>query len=445
MKKRLLPLLFLFGAVAVTSCVRTEDLDLLKQPIHVQGEIDPNLGVPIAEGQMTFSDVFSLLSSTYSGMVDPDSNTITIYYEATKHDSIMAGNLITMPAMTKGTLVSVDTTIGYSVNINLFDDVSMQDIVDGNIDINHFFVNLNVGLVGRCGTNVSQGMKDTINSFVTAVFDSLVVTYEDHNGVVHTKSDVDMTPSVVRLDTIVDHYKSFSIKADMADIVNSMPRRVSAAIRFRFDIDESIFNLSFSNITYFNQLMDSIKLTKLIYDADLKVEFPFDIHIGYLPYSFTLDLGEGGLSSLNLDSMAAALGDADVDVELKESDLNFRFVNGIPMNINIATWMLDENKIPVGAPLIADTTIAASGTIDVGDNTAEADPANPTTTLVTMKLNKDMLDRLKQTRYMRFDMALHTNTGHVKIKKTDYLNVKALVKLHPSLNIDIPVTDDGLL
>ena len=59
MKKRLLPLLFLFGTVAVTSCVRTEDLDLLKQPIHVQGEIDPNLGVPIAEGQMTFSDVFT--------------------------------------------------------------------------------------------------------------------------------------------------------------------------------------------------------------------------------------------------------------------------------------------------------------------------------------------------------------------------------------------------
>lgn len=450
MKRQLLPLILLICAVVAASCVRKEDLDLLRQPVHVQGEIDPHLGVPIAEGQMTINDVLTMLSSSYTGLIDPDSNTITIYYDAEHVDSIMAGNLIATPAMTKGTLVSIDTTITYGVNINLFDDVSMQNIVNGNIDINHLFLTLNVGLLGRCGTNVSQGMKDTINSFVSAVFDSLVINYTDHNGGHHTLSNVDMTPEVVRLDTIVDNYKQFTVKADLAEIANSMPRNITASIRFRFDIDESIFNLSFSDINYFSQLMDTIKLTKLIYDANVHVEFPFDIHIGYLPYSFTLDLGEEGLSSLNLDSLTAALGD-DVDIELKESALNLRFVNNIPMYIDIATWMLDENNLPLGAPILADTTIASSGTINAGDNTRVSDPDNPSTTVVTMKLNKELLERLKNTRHLRFDMALHTDatgtTGneHVKVRKTDYLKVKAMVKLHPSVNVDIPISEDGIL
>ncbi len=435
-------LLFLLGAVAATSCVRDEDLALLKQPIHVQGEVDPHLGVPVAEGQMTLSDVLTMLSSSYTGLVNPDSNTITIHYESSLRDSIMAGSLISMPGMTKGTLVSVDTNIGYSVNINLFDEVSMQNIVDGNIDINHLYVKLHVGLLAKCGTNVSDGMKDAINNSVSAVFDNLVVRYEDHNGVLHTETNVNMTPSIVMFDSIVDNYKEFTVVADLANIVNSMPRRIDASIRFRFDVDESIFNIS--DINYFNEIMDSIKLTKLIYDADLNVEFPFDIHIGNLPYSFTLDLGENGLANLDFDSLTAALGE-DLEFGLKESELNLRFVNGIPMNIKIATWMLDENNLPVGAPLIADTTIAASGTIDVGDNTREADPANPTATTVTMKLDRDLLDRMKRTRHLRFDMTLYTGDGHVKIRKTDYLKVKAFVKLHPSLGIDIPVVDDGLL
>lgn len=436
-------MLFLLAAVVATSCVRDEDLALLKQPIHVQGEVDPHLGVPVAEGQMTLSDVLTMLSSTYTGLVDPDSNTITIHYESSLRDSIMAGSLITTPSMAaKGTLVSVDTSIGYSVNINLFDDVALQNIVDGNIDINHLYVNLHVGLLAKCGTNVSDGMKDTINNSVTAVFDNLIVRYEDHNGVLHTKTNIDMTPSIVMFDSIVDNYKEFRVVADLADIVNSMPRRIDAAIRFRFDVDENIFNIS--DINYFNQLMDSIKLTKLIYDADLNVEFPFDIHIGNLPYSFTLDLGENGLANIDFDSLTAALGE-DLEIGLKESELNLRFVNGIPMNIKIATWMLDENNLPVGAPLIADTTIAASGTIDAGDNTREADPANPTATTVSMKLDRDLLDRMKRTRHLRFDMALFTGDGHVKVSKTDYLKVKAFVRLHPSLGIDIPVTNDGLL
>ena len=448
MKRLLLPLMLLFAATTMISCDLKEELDMLNQPIHVQGDVDPYFGVPIAEGQMTLGDVLSMLSSSYSGMIDPDSNTITIYYDAQMHDVINAGGMVSKKLMTKGTLISIDTTIGYGIDINLFDDVSMQGIVDGNIDINHMWVNLAVNIMGHCG-NISQSMRDDINGVLSAVFDSLVITYIGHDGVSHTLTDIQMDTmdaqgvmhhtDKIPLHNIIDQRKDFAIYCDVAEIVNSMPRRVNAEFRMRFELSDNIFGYSFSDISYFTELMDSIKLTQLEYGVDIHVEFPFDIHIGYLPYSFTLDLGENGLSSVNFDSLTSAMGEG-VDVELKDSELNLRFVNGIPMDIDIATWMLDENNVPLGTPLIADTTIAAAKTINAGDNTYVADPNNPTTTVVTMKLNSETLAKLKNTRHLRFDLALRTGTGHARIRKTDYLKVKAFVKLHPSVNIDIPLT-----
>ena len=65
--------------------------------------------------------------------------------------------------------------------------------------------------------------------------------------------------------------------------------------------------------------------------------------------------------------------------------------------------------------------------------------------LTTVPMNSTLLERLADTRKLRFDMVIKTPAGHVKVKKDDYLKVAAFVKLHPSVNVDIPVTHDGLL
>ena len=42
-----------------SACLRDDDLALLKKPIHLQGSMDPSVGVPAAYGRMTIHDLMA--------------------------------------------------------------------------------------------------------------------------------------------------------------------------------------------------------------------------------------------------------------------------------------------------------------------------------------------------------------------------------------------------
>ena len=430
MKRFLLTALIAVTAASLASCIRSEEWELLRHPVHVQGTLDPNFGTPIAYGEVTINDVLHMFNGDYTGLLDPEDDVLTINFEGEGSDSILASSLISKQGGQKGVFMASDTTISYGVDITLFDNVTLQEILDGNISINHLWLDFAVDIHGDCPDTV----REDVSRYVHAVFDSLVVNYTDHNGVEHTFPGLSMEPIPFDSVLVNKHLQYDSI--DLSEIVNSMPRHVKVSFRFRFALDDYLFSEDLAD-SYFSQTLDSIKMTKIYYDAKIKVAFPFEVSIGALPYSFDVDLGDG-LSQVDFDAFFDSIGEG-VEMDLKDSYLTLGFTNGIPLTLGLGGTLLDANDMPLMA-LFADTIASARTAPSPDDATAQV-AVEGTRSQVTVAMNKQRLQLLRDARKIRFDMLMTTGKKHVIVRRSDYLKIKVYLKLHPAAEIDIPVSD----
>lgn len=428
-----------------SSCVRSEDIDLLRHPIHVQGEVDPYLGVPIAYGELTLNDIYEMLSADYSGYLDPNENTVTLVFDTTVRDIIHAPgyNPPTSTAATsfgkggaKGFVDFIDTTLEYAVDITLFNDARMATITPGNIAINHLWFSLNAIYQGHC----QQSWENVVRDSVRAVADSLVIKYVDHNYVEHVFTGLPPIDPIYINDVLQRQTLSFD-SIDLSPLINSMPRRVSASFRFKFSVDDAWIVNNATNPS-FVQMLDTLKMTYLEYDADLKVAFPFEVHIGLLPYDFNIDLGDG-LATVNIDSIINTLGD-NVDAELKDSYINLAFDNGIPFNFMMSASMLDADSNFL-FELVNLDTIESAPTAPMADDPTTMEATGVKQTIVRAMLNQDKLLKLKKARKLHMGLALSTGDGKVTVQRSNSLKVKASIQVHPSVTVDIPITDSPIL
>lgn len=429
MKHRLFIVVAALATVMLASCIRNDEWELLRHPVHVQGTLDPNFGTPIAYGQVTINDVLHMFNGDYTGVLDPEAEVLTINFEAEGADSIVARSLMEKSVGAKGTFMSKDTTISYNTNITLFDNVTLQEILNGNISINHLWLDFAVDVYGECHEEV----RDTVARYVHAVFDSLVINYTDHNGTEHTFPDLNLEP--IPFDSVLatKHIQFDSV--DLAEIVNSMPSNIKVSYRFRFALDDALFGLDLAD-THFNALLDKIKMTKIKYEARMKVAFPFEINIGALPYSFDVDLGEG-LSRIDLDNLLDSIGEG-VEIDIKDSYLTLGFDNGIPLRLGIAGTLIDANDMPIGTPLFADT-ITSARTAPSPDDPATEVAMESTRSKVVLAMNRQKLQQLRNAKKIRFDMLMATEGKNVSIRRSDYLKIKVYLRLHPAAEIDIPI------
>ena len=454
MKKEVL-LVFALMLTLLSSCVRSEDLELLKHPIHVQGNVDPYLGVPVAYGEMNLNELLEMLSARHSGLVDPDANIITIQFDTNVTDVIYAAGYNPnsqssttakrrVPTKDVNFVDFIDTVKEYSVDITLFDDARLSAITPGNLAINHLWLNLAAVYQGHC----QPGYESMIRDSVRAVVDSLVIKYTGHDYV----TSVFALPAVepIYINDVLERQTLRFDSVDLSPIINSMPRKITVSFRFKFSIDEAWIINNVANPS-FSKMMDTLRMTYLEYDADLSVAFPFEIHIGMLPYNFDVALGDG-LATVNIDSIISSLGD-NIDAELKDSYINLAFDNGIPIDFMISAEMLDADSSYLFEVVNLDTIMSAPVIpLDNNPNTYEA--SGTTRTIIRAKINSEKLRLLKEARTLRVELALSSGSNPnipnnpntmVAVQRTNSLKVKASIQVHPSATIDIPITNSGII
>ena len=152
MKRKLFLAALLSSVVLLMSCNK-DDMELLKHPYRVQGELTPSFGLPvISSGQLNLNDLLTSFDGTFSGFITAD-NTITFHYDTSIRDSIIIGEMITKgvpsgqrsvasgrkPMVKHGRkqssepFISRDTVFEYSIPIDFFDKADMQSIVNAGL------------------------------------------------------------------------------------------------------------------------------------------------------------------------------------------------------------------------------------------------------------------------------------------------------------------------
>ena len=170
------------AVLAMTACMRDDDWKLLKNPIHMQGEVDPSFGAPVAYGKMTFHDILGMLSSTYTGFIDQSSDLITIVFDTNLCDTISNVTPGLVPSGSKAnSAIGKDTTLEYKLNISLFDGAEFdQMLADNNITIGDLWLDFNALFKADAPENVRSVVDN--EEYVTSSVDNIRIYYTKHDG-----------------------------------------------------------------------------------------------------------------------------------------------------------------------------------------------------------------------------------------------------------------------
>lgn len=431
MKKTVLFSVFLVVAVAMTSCLRSDDLEILRHPIHVTGTVEPQYGIPVVSGELNINDLLSSLSATYQGMITSDP-VVTVEYDTAYSDTIRGA--IEYTNMGKGVIkgskgdiwYSKDTTIVDTIDIDFFNDVDYR----GQIDIEHIWLNLGVRAYGICS--------EIVRPHVRARFENLTISYDDHDG--NRKSFTNFSVGRIDIDDITDGLQRQFDSIDISDIVNDMPRRIFTTYRMKFRVNEALLDENMANMTY-SELLDTIRMTRFIYAADLKVTMPLSVQFNDLNFTYNLDLGSG-LSSVNLDSILASISQG-VNVDIEKMRFRLSLDNGIPLDMVLNASMLNANGDSI-IGLFKDVPIASANVGPSSDNPAILVAIGDRNTSAETVLNNNDIDKLNQARYIKVDLKTDSNNKHVSIRRSDFLKLKGYIIVKPSVNVDIPVIDNGI-
>ena len=442
MKKTVIFATLLTMLGVMSSCIRDDDWELFKHPIHVQGSVDPHWGIPVAYGEMNFSDLLSRLSAQYNGYVNPDSNIITVEYQGHASDTIYASSFVSglkapRPSASKsGTYFTKDSVIVDTVYVDFFDDVNSLE----GLYLSHVWLDLKVRAWGDCPAMVAP--------YVKVQFDSLEVWYDDHYDAhkKFTSTDIDLdTVKIIVDDVRQGFYKDFPT-IDMARVVNDLPKRVYARYHMKVQVSNDIITQNIASMPI-SDILDSLSMTKFIYEGDLAIEMPLEVRMDDLFYTFDVDLGEG-LSGVNLDSIFRSVSDG-LSVDVGESKFRMKLDNGIPLNLTLTAKAYEgDPSVPSNLRWIAfnNETIASAELGAIPGDPIIKQAVSPKTTMLEVDLDSADIEALKKCTKMRVSiMVATTNHEHVAIKRNDFLKLSAFIQVHPTAKIDIVVTENGIM
>lgn len=434
MKRKTFFLTIVLVCAALASCLRSDDLEILRHPIHVTGSLNPQYGIPVATGEMNLNDILSHLSAEYQGLLVEDEEVVTIAYETMMSDTIYAFSQIPdvapMPRNTTkdGSMwFSKDTVITDTIDIDFFNDVEFS----GQLNIEHIWLDLAVAAYGQCPKSVRP--------YVKASFDNLVVSYDDHNGVHKPFNAVSVNP--IEITDINEGFTHEFQQVDVADMANDMPRRIYTSYRMRFSVSSEFIASAISSM-YFGEILDSLRMSKLIYAADMAVTIPMSVKFDNLNYSYDLDLGDG-LSSVNLDSIANSIAEG-ISVDIDTSILRLALDNGIPMEFTLGATLVDSNGNNL-LEVFNNRTIASAATVPDPQDNNRFMAGESVRTVVEKKLTADELALLDDAKSLHLTLRIDTQNKHVTIRRSDFLKIKAYLQVRPTVDIDIAVTDNGIL
>lgn len=446
MRKQVL-LACVFIAAALMSSCRKEDLDMLRNPIHVQGGITPNLQLPLASSsRMNFGDILSMFDGTFSNVMVPGTDLIIFTYDTSFSDSAPLSQMSSKGGHSPK--IITHKWVEKTIDIDLFEKSDMSLVEDADITIAELMLDMEATMQTISHDTTAARL---LHDYGSARLDSLQISYVGMNDVVGSLGTQNVPPLIINDLTALS---TWAAEVNLAEIFNKRPK----SITYRFKIDVNIDNgfmadpemvtLAVTDPARAQEVQDSVEHAMMYYGANVTVTFPFEVRIGHLKYSYPIDINRGSGSSENdnllretfnkirdlLDGRLGQIMDADLDSLVI---LKLVVQNGIPLNIDLNGTFLNANGDSTGV-LFPYQGIPSCAVVN-----GEADSLNPgiTNPPISIPLNMESIEKFLDTDKIRIDLLVSTNGNTpVQIKKSDGLDMKMYIQLHPKLNFNWDLT-----
>ncbi len=424
MKKRLL---FLAAAcMAFTACLKDgfNDFEALRHPLHLQGEINPTLGVPIGDATANINDLLNMFQ-TVGAYVDVDDNGIIAFvYDTEYQDTIYFENSKSKGHASKSVVYTTQQVVEGEAEIDLFSNIDLLD--DSELSVEQVLVSISTYTISD-----SKPQTDSLlgTQGVSIFYDSITLSVVGEDNQVHEIISAGELPNL-NLDSLI-HGQSLDLIRDrnINGIINYRPKLIRYTARLNITFDESFFAGGITSDP--SQLVaDSLGINYIYIDADVHARFPLSLSLNKLNYNTDIAFA----SSFNMENLI-----------VDSSVIYLECTNGIPLNLQLAGSLVDAGGNVLCRLFDPTPTILQASEVAFDATSGHYVSSTPTSTILAISVTREVYNALQNTTALRLEANLSTQeTGNpannnVAIRSTDQLAIRVYAKLKPTYHIDIPI------
>lgn len=428
------------AVLMLCSCVRSEDWEMLRNPLHVSGQIDPYFGFPVASSQLYLEDVIGLLpqASQYIDTNNPG-NLITLKFDTTLLTDIdfsskkHASRWHSKGTSSHGDTLIIDTTFSGMQDINFFEDNDLLKKIKLSNVIVDWAANLTLNVSNEFQNLDTNKIKAYISNFkINAIgYDNTVVEIPLSNvGTINVGALLHNQSQHVSI------LNDFDLAALATQLTEIAPKKIQYSANLRLKVAET-FLTDPQEILY-----DSLKINSISINSDINVTFPINISIGYI--SHTIDTVAFSLGN-QLDSVITSFEGNGISLDMKEAQVKLKIQNSLPFDAKLGVVILDQSQTPILTVMdTANSLLAGAPIVPSTDNPSLYVTSGQSTSEVSINIDYNQLKTLQQGKYVRFIVAASTSADangaqpFVAPRRTDGIGIKMYIKLHPSVMLDIP-------
>lgn len=440
MKKRTLLLLCL--PLLFASCLKDGDFSELNHPIEFQFQADPTYGLPIAQMEASIGDVIGLLGQT-TAFLNIDSTTGIISFD---YDTVLSQtwNFDSKSKSHKGlskddpadSVELLNESLQGSLPIDIFERLS--DITEADFTVSGLFVNLAVDL----STQLTDANYATIDRNLTVSVSNLSLTYKSADGVTHS---VPLTNEAEHLNVnqLLHGYRLTILdNQDLKDIINTRPTEFNYSLQLLAKVPADDATMDFIMTggaqAYWK---DSLKIESLTATEYISAHFPLQLYCSEITFNDTL--------TADLSSLDSVLDLAKDYMTLRNEGSYLVFVadNGLPIDLALNGYLMNEYDLPMGTPLFPSDSLMKAAPISAtavdGYHVAEG----TTRSVIKMPLNQERLDQMAKTKKIKLNIGANTaNTDGskptVSVRVQDKLNLRLYLLVAPHFNITYTINGE---
>ncbi|MDY5969271.1 MAG: hypothetical protein SPJ13_04575 [Bacteroidales bacterium] len=424
-KKLSIMAILAIGTMMATSCVK-DVITLVQNPLWLHADFNPTLGVPLAYGELSLSDLMHMMKRQpdyFKITYDETTDLVTLSYDSTFHDHIETGGA------KEGDFVALDQPFPQkgSINITLFDQV--EGFPDSTqLKLQNVFLDL------LC--HVSADMQDDAVAAIARhnaklyLSDVMVTALDGDNNpfTVKSLSDTIWLTELAHGNTV--HARIFN-NEDVAFILNHKPRQMTYNLALHVVIPK------YSSVMPIMQFIrDSLGINTFDINTDVSVRFPVTGRINGLIYDNNLKMKVGDIDNENIS----------IDTALLVLDLE----NSLPIALALQASLVDEagNELcQLFEDTQYDTIPGATLRWNAATNSYVSD--QPISRRHFITLNKRRFEALQRTSSLRLKTIANTSTqgadgstiddAVVTLRGNDQLRVRAYLLAQPQLTMDTVV------
>ena len=407
-------ILVLFASLLMTSCLKDgfNDFEALKHPMTIQGEVSPSFMVPVASGSATIFDMLKMVQISYARMEVNDQGIVTITYDTAQsfHIDLTNGKGRRTSPKNSAIVHTARNSINGSVAIDLFDNIEFLE--NAELEVDSLKVSLNAFVVAQANQQAIAALEAY---HVHVYYDSLYINVVGNDNSIYP---VNIAADSIPIDSLIQgqNIKLFD-NTDISTVINKRPKEIRYGARMNIAFEAAFFAMTGMSENQF--VADSIGVTAVDIDADIKVEFPISAYINNLSYETDINFEP----SFHLNDLA-----------IDSSFIFLNLDNGIPLSMGVKASFV--NGAGVETCEIINTTVAGAPVTATTPHVSDGS----TNTLDTIVVSNEVFQALLETKKIRVKASLNTSNNdlqqRVAIRANDRLGIKFAAMLRPTYNVN---------